>query len=429
MCRVDRFGLTVVGLLCIAGAGIAVGVTASKEGEVSLGGGEGGSLGGGEGGSLGGGEGSNETRSLDDASNSSIAARKTQFEIYIPDTTWDTMASCSRAEYHGANDPRIEPVPDDWVRPDKCNYQKVRCSYKDLTSGYHVTSNCQVKRKGWGSWKELHEKPSFKIKKFENNDNLVNFGKIACEYCPPGSDVNDWNTNKVTLNNQIQHDGEIDAYKLFSKYIPTPLAERTTLKLYKGDVLQRQDTYAMLETIDDKRFVKKWFGDNYVLYEVDLNRVQFERFGGIILENQPVASDYECPDDPDDCEDLAEEATEMMLTSSSRLQRILDLTLEDMNRDNILKYYAGEVSVHHWDGACMSEEGFKNNYYVVFNGSQHFYIPSGTDQTFQCIKEHLLGMGPKCLPMIQCFADTKCHSRFSSILEDVKSNMKRQRNC
>ena len=106
---------------------------------------------------------------------------QTRFKIDIDADTWDLMTTCSKEEYKSAD------------RPDKCDYRDAICSFTNLTSGYNVTSSCEVRRKGSATWRDLDMKPSFKIKKFGDD---IEWGTFECEYCPPGEDTNEWKTNK-----------------------------------------------------------------------------------------------------------------------------------------------------------------------------------------------------------------------------------------
>ena len=70
------------------------------------------------------------------------------FSIDISNDVWRKMASCSKREYQ--SDPR----------PEKCEYQPANCSYGTETS--YIA--CEVRRKGSTSWRNMNDKPSFKVK-------------------------------------------------------------------------------------------------------------------------------------------------------------------------------------------------------------------------------------------------------------------------
>ena len=296
------------------------------------------------------------------------------FTLHIDATTWDHMAACSHAEYVSSN------------RPDRCDYQPATCGFEG------VAMPCQVRRKGMASWRDLHQKPSFKVKM----DRAVQWEDATCQYCPPGESRNVWYTKKVTLNNQVQHTGEIDAYRTFREHGIAPLARSTHVALYRGDELQSTQSYAMVETVNDKAFMAKHFGEDYALYEVEYNRIEPKRAAGAVeLDASPAYAAY-----------------------------ILNqLPFAAMNSDNVLHYFASERVTVHWDGACYKE--WKNNYFIAYNGEQYFFIPHGVDQTFQCEQWHALtSMAPMCAPMKDCFSNATCVAAFevaeSSVMDDSK---------
>ncbi len=361
----------------------------------------------------------------------------TEFEITIAESTWDTMAACSREDYNSDDS------------PDRCDYQDATCVFKNLTSGYIVNASCEVRRKGHGSWRDMDSKPSFKVKKFKDttaSDKNIHFGTFSCggagdDICPPGKAENAWTTNKVLLQNQFQYDGEIDAYNLLRKFVPTPQAVQTTLKLYRGGVLQREDTYVLFENVDDSSFLKKWFGDNYALYELESGpEALFERYGGTEIENTYVKNQSEiiqnCKDKCSgvtDCfekcrDDEVEDSTESVLEDADHLETIVHLGLSDFNQDNVVKYFAGEVATYHWDGACILE-GKQKNHYVLFNGSQYFYIPKGMDQTFQCPKTNKHFRVPQCPPVKECFDDATCLAAYKEAQDQVDKAATRKYDC
>jgi hypothetical protein len=323
----------------------------------------------------------NSTQTPNDTASTS---NQVEFHIRIAIDTWDTMENCSILDYKFSFK--------SYKKPERCNYQNAVCSFID-SFGHNVTSSCKVRRKGTGTWRGMYSKPSFKIKKFENESEDMNFGSFSCVHCPPGTHTNEWKTNKITLNNQVQGNGEVRAYDVFRRLLPAPIATYALVKLFRGDMLVRSDTYVMLETIDDKRFMRKWFGVPYVLYEVEfqwwlrtsisseklknlsffeqvnMNRyAEFERY-----EGDAISAQFSTDDCDDDC---LKDRTEQLLKANAR--HILNLSKSALDTDRILRYWAAETATKHWDGACT----MRNNYYVAFNGHRYVYIPSGLDQTF-----------------------------------------------
>jgi hypothetical protein len=296
----------------------------------------------------------------------------TNFSITIPEETWDTMASCTYAEYKGD-------------RPERCDYYAAKCSY-----GTSVGLDCEVRRKGSSTWRELDAKPSFKVK-FEDRIEFMT-SRCSSEYCPPGMSTNVHRSKKVTLNNMIVHDGEVDAYSEFRKYMAAPNAQHVSVALYRGETLLRDEVYTMVENVNDKEFMRKHFGDDFTLHEVDTDLAFFERDGGLLTR-----------------EDVA-------------VDSIIHTPFDMMDSDNILKYYACERLVGHWDGACMNPRG-SMNHYVAYNGRALFYVPWGLDQTFQeCHSAWLSDPNPQCLPIQQCLANVSCEARFAKIAGNIYDN-------
>lgn len=338
-------------------------------------------------------------RYLDDCQTKVVHPITTSVDIVLPEATFDTMETCSRDEYEMEE------------RPQKCDYQAANCTYTTSNSNASITAECEVRRKGFSTWRAMRGKPSFKVKNFNEDDDGVLFGEFPCgNNCPGGTSSNMWRSEKFTLNNQVQEDGEIDAYETFRAFIPAPMAFQTTVRLYRGDELVKEDTYAMLETIDDKAFMEKWFGEPYALYEVENDEATLERDDGFNESVEP-------------------------LETESTLQSILALGLSDLNRYNILYYFAGEVVTRHWDGGCLREK--QNNYYVAYNGTDYFYIPSGVDQTFQCSPANAAPIfnyngdfnTPVCKPMVECLDTSSCHEQYEAVLESVKTATARKVDC
>ena len=351
---------------------------------------------------------------------------QTSFDINISDTVWSTIENCSKDEYKSAS------------RPDKCNYQDAICTFTNTSSGFTITAACEIRRKGSSTWRGLDSKPSFKIRRWET----IEFGRFSCgDVCPPNEDENVWETNRVTLNNQVIHDGDIYAYNVFRTLVAAPLAVQTMVRLYRAGVLQREDSYVMLETIDDSDFMEKWFGDTYVLYEQDCHgagceSIEFERYGGDAISLQyGVNLTYHksaCQNSTEnsteleqECyEDAVEDETEAILETPSTLAAIGALGLDDFDQQNIARYFAGEYATQHWDGACVN-----NNVYIAYNGTTYFYIPSGTDQTFQpsCrirdFSKPQVGYDgqPACSAITECLEDNECRSQYDIAEERAMS--------
>ena len=301
-------------------------------------------------------------------------------EIRLDASTWDNMASCTKKQYDMEN------------RPPQCDYQEAICAY----SG-GAEQPCKVRRKGNASWRSMQDGSSLKVK----FDEKVTFGAEHCgdkEYCPKANTLNTWTSKKLTLNNMVQGDKEVESYREFRKYMAAPMAAYTSLSLYRGGALISKREYAMVETVDDKSFLEKHFGLNYTLHEIEYDQAYFERAGGAVQE-----------------EDVKVD--------------LLNMPLDSIHRDHALRYYALELVTRHWDGACGRD--FKNNYFVVYNGLVHFLVPWGLDQTFQyCSKAGTISdPAPKCHFMQQCFESSSCETEFADRLRAVRREVRAEGDC
>ena len=294
--------------------------------------------------------------------------------IYLSVPTWDTMASCTKAEYKS---------PD---RPTKCDYQEAECVYD---GGPRVP--CEVRRKGSTTWRDMDKRPSLKIKGMKGLD---------------GEDyvfAEDWVSKKVTLNNGVQRisaDVEVRAYDMFRDLgVKSSLAKLCSVKLHRGTTLvANHRDYTMIETISDKAFMKKNFGDDWILWEVEVGVTECKRDNG--------AFDDACDTDKSDMEELS---------------------LGDTNREEMIRYFVGEKLTSHWDSACLGVSR-GNNFYVTkwipegTTDALHTFIPSGVDHTFDCWLQYATHF-PMCKPMQQCFEDEECHSEYQDIYDNATETL------
>lgn len=318
----------------------------------------------------------------------------------IDEDVFDLMETCSKAEY------KSWPLS----RPEKCDYQEDQ-SCTLIKDGETTEMPCELRRKGSYSWRDMRDKPSFKLK----FDDKLELGEYACgndfawssessfafgqPVCPPDETTNEWKTRRITLNNMVQPGfrvpyREVDAYDVFRKLgkKAIPLAEYAKVELRRGGALVREDVYVMLETIDDDDFIKKWFGSDHWLWEVEYNSPEEERDG-----REGETKDLADPD-------------------------LLALNITSMEVDDAIRYYIGEILTRHWDGACYSNSGNgPNNHYFAFDGQKWTIMPWGMDQTFRgCTPKTKSKWGseaPYCAFMQDCFRHETCRLRYHELLE------------
>ena len=268
---------------------------------------------------------------------------------------------------------------------DNCDYQNAQC--KSVTVDHNGTRvDCKVRRKGSTSWRDLHARPSFKIKKMETQNGS------------PYPFDTDWVTEKLTLNNGVQKsfaEAEVKAYDIFRKlHVKSSLAQLCTVSLYRDDTLYNtQEDYTMIETINDDAFMKKHFGQNWTLWEGEEGETECKR----------SSPDHLCDTDRTDVETL---------------------TLDDVDQTEMINYFVGERLTSHTDSACLGMPT-GNNYYVAKwyptteqNNPRYTYIPSGVDRAFTCTHQYFTAI-PQCTPIQQCVQSDDCYAQYTDTYRDA----------
>ena len=313
------------------------------------------------------------------------------FTLNFDHDSWNTMARCTKDDYL-----RTFKMIDE---PKWCDYQQITCTFS--RPGYpNVTQACEVRRKGRSTWRDVNEKPSFKVK----FDDSVLFQEEPCadSVCPEGETTNKWRSKKITLNNQVLGRGGLDALRLFReslRYKATPLSMPARVDVLVDDTLQFSGNYEALESVSDSKFMKKWFGSDYMLFELEDNALQFKRSGG----------DF----DDDDT------SSEVSVSVVSRIANPLQMS--HIGENNMLRFYAGEVLTNSWDGMCL-RWGYHNNVYIAYEQSndKFHFVPGGMDMTFQgCMSAIMITDPPACAPMIECFRDSNCTSTYNDLVASI----------
>ena len=169
------------------------------------------------------------------------------FDIFIPEKTFDAMH-----EYQVA----------------RCNFNPGPLGHAGETLITPVV-HCEIRNKNG----------TFMVRNMTRDGEDYHFGDFDCSKmkCNPSNrfpDINAWRTDKVTLLREAS-----EPYDTFRNLgVVTPLALTTTLSLYKGNVLVARDTYTMRETVNDRKFMNKYFGVDYELWNLDKD-IQFKRNG------------------------------------------------------------------------------------------------------------------------------------------------------
>jgi hypothetical protein len=301
------------------------------------------------------------------------------FRINVPLQTFIEMEVCTKDMYKADTF-------------ENCEYKDAQCAYTRMGSLSIEWMDCEFKRKGSSSWRDMRDKPSFKVKKLKKS--------IAFD--------EGWRDNKVTLNNNAHFTmnnnkfGEVDAYNTFRAIgkLAVPEAMYVHVELFVDDILLRVDTYTMLESLK-RGFMEKHFVDNYVLHEVESDELQERK-----EESDNVVGASE---------------------NISYLRKHLAPPMSTMNQSDMIRYYVGELLIGHWDGACLINK--RNNYYIGYSFNKQVYtmIPAGLDQTYQACLNVVTSSPahkPNCEFMQDCFSDTQCLSMYENIYNEAKRNTK-----
>jgi hypothetical protein len=288
---------------------------------------------------------------------------------------------------------------------------------------------CKFRRKGSSTWRELDHRPSFKIKKLDYNEPLEIFpckgsgrpdsaDAVSCNALGNGSlagtTQNEWDSDKVTFNNRILGWGseiggnDVAAYNAFRDAgAIAPLAKYVTIRLFR-DETERVGPYiySMIETISDKKFMRKYFSRDHVLWEVDSDIIEYKRSGGTFDETyeNKEANGFDCGDA--NCSD-----------DVCTPQHLLALGVANMTIDSIASYWVGSLRSKHWDDSCSGIHPFLHNLFIVKAGGTYTWIPHGAEDTFGC-GPAIDAKAPSCIPAIECMEMPSCSAIVDQKLEE-----------
>jgi len=294
--------------------------------------------------------------------------------IFITNETYDYMSQCTKEMYKSS------------VEYDECDYNTASAIFHSVDN---KTIDIKIRRKGTSTWKDMNKKPSFKVK-IENEN--VDFGVVE-----KGMYEN-WKTDKITLNNKISETnalspfgintvGEKVAYDVFKKIgVITPLTRDATVTLYRGQEKLREDEYLMVETIKNKDFVEKHWGE-----DTDVTIWEIENSSAVCKKDYgPLA----------DCD------------KENKNEDII-LSLSYSNYKDIGRYFAGEKLTGHWDASCRV-----NNMWVANVSGDLVVIPSGLDQTFQC---NIFNF-ENCNAHQACMSAVECETQYKDTLNNYNKS-------
>ena len=319
------------------------------------------------------------------------------FNIVLSNTSWDYMSTCKKDDYQ-----KFKKYENSDPHP--CDYQRAVCSFNNTKEPdkNQQSIGCKVRRKGSSTWTSMTDKPSFKVKL----DDSLDMGTIE------GVNIN---VDRFKLNNMRYSDSwsgyrEVEAYDLFRQlgFRNMPRAAYTEVSLYKDKDKVNMHSYAFIQEVNDKTYLKNLWKDQYPTSESDENYMLFEA-DNRGFELKKAKNNFETQLD-----------SELLKTIINREGDLLDY----MNSTDMSMYYLGEVLTNNWDGACLNYQPL--NYYIsvnrdYLNNSMVRYIPGGMDRVFQgCVYDFTqLFLGgpspPYCGPMQRILNDTNLRTEYETM--------------
>lgn len=282
---------------------------------------------------------------------------------------------------------------------DICNYKPASCTFDGKTY------DCEVKRKGNGSWRDVDKKPSLKIK-WKDSDNQHQY--------------------KITFNNNVQErkDGaQIDAYATFRKAgIKASRASHVQVRFGPSlDSVNDYLQYTQIEEVKNFEFLGARGFDGSTVFELEKLSSSFMKQDDI--DRGPDTFDL----GPIDKKNASLLDFQRVLMHGASLQE----TWEVINKTNMFRYYAGIKATGHLDSFCgfpvgSAKEIVKkgkgyNNVFVLrpYFHKRYTFLPWGTDQTMQCrgFDWFMPSSLATCNPMKRCFENAQCSKEYHDFVD------------
>jgi hypothetical protein len=277
---------------------------------------------------------------------------------------WERMERCDFDDYQSFK--KFETVDD------ACAHQSATCTYTNVRGAPTRTVPCTARRKGFSTFRAMDDRPSFKVKFYEDAARTVKLDLPLGTLGRAGSVVAD----KATFNNMAHSTSftgntEVEAYDAFHRmdYAGTPGAAYVRIRTYRGDDLVDSYVGSVVEDVNNDDYFKRVreYGDDRLLLEVDNTGLEYKDAKGRFkssIERRLIAN----------------------LLNRKEVEGETDGPLDMMRRDEVVKLYAAERATHNWDGACLRP--MPNNFYVLAwedaNATTHVrYVPKGMDWVFQ----------------------------------------------
>lgn len=318
------------------------------------------------------------------------ADAKVQAVAHMP-TNYDYNRATNRDDYVEIKEATIV-IPDagDWADFSACTREQKKediCDYKDARCTFDGTTyDCEVKRKGNGSWRDVDKKPSVKVKWY-------NSGK---QY-------------RLTFNNNVQEKtplAQIQAFQTFrAAGIDASRASSVNLRFgHSMGALNAYLPYTQVEEVKNFEFLGARGLDGSMVFElegVNIKQVDIDR-GPDMINLGPVAED-----------DATLMDFQMVLQPGTSLQR----TWEVIDKTNLFRYYAAIHATGHMDSWCAFSPEANNGFvFLPYFQKRYIFFPWGVDRTMKCNDNWLDWFVPTtlatCAPMKSCFASAQCSKEY-----------------
>ena len=331
----------------------------------------------------------------------------TDIEIVVTERQWNKMATCSFDDK--LNDEAVcDYVDDEYVDGDDTPQCRI--------NGDANYIDCEVKRKGHGSWRNMGEKPSLKVKL---KDRLGNH-----QY-------------KLTLNNMAQdrtNGAEVTSYKVFRDYgVPASRARHVNVLFRHGnDTTSEPLLYVSVENADTPEFLAKHRLDGSTMWELERGEAKHE-----------LGPNY----------DIDKELGDAVSGSLNKMWRVID-------KKAMFRFYAGELATAQVDGLCRSRQKYVKSGYApaigqsrkMYKGnnahavrrrsdSKYIFVPWGIDQSNVCSPNPVKSVLPiyhvktrlenavapsplevtVCDVMEKCLSNSNCKADFEKAAKKLKS--------
>ena len=289
-------------------------------------------------------------------------------EIKIDDKgDWEDFSSCTKEQKD--ND------------EDVCDYKDAKCTIDG------TEYNCEVKRKGNASWRSVDKKPSLKVKWKDDNNKF--------QY-------------RFALNNNVQEkasNAQIKAYDTFRKAgVIAPRASETAVTLgVEGDMMPEK-MYTLVEEPRSFEFLGANGIDGATIWEIeswDYDTPKFEDADGSLFHKMgPNEDDFKVFQDA--------------------MRADLEDTWKIVDKEDMFRYYAGELATAHWDSFCRQSKA--NNVMIRQSAVDGMFrpIPWGVDQTMICnyYNARLPTTIAFCGVMSKCFENYQCRQEYKTFVKD-----------